>query len=93
MHRVVCCYPDADALVGAAADHARHRLVLTYPQERVWMWLGLRAINLGLRLSGCGFRTYLHPVARIVGAAESRGLKLEQRRRHGLLWESVALAR
>ncbi|MDX6486588.1 MAG: hypothetical protein QOF43_1741 [Gaiellaceae bacterium] len=93
MHRVVCCYPDVDALVGAAAEHTRRRLVLTYPQEHVWLRIGFGAINLGLRLAGCGFRTYVHPVSRILGAAEVHGLRLHERRRHGPLWESAALVR
>jgi hypothetical protein len=50
-------------------------------------------INIWLRLSRCSFRTYVHPVARIVGAAETQGLRLERRERHGLLWESAAFAR
>jgi SAM-dependent methyltransferase len=93
LHRVVCCYPDADALVGAAADHTQRTLLLTYPQERVWMRTGLRLINVWLRLTRCGFRTYMHPVARIVASAEVRGLRLERRERHGLLWESAVFAR
>jgi magnesium-protoporphyrin O-methyltransferase len=93
LHRVVCCYPDVDALMGAAAGHARKRLVLTYPQEHLLMRVGLRAINLWLRVSGCGFRTYVHPIARILGAAEARGLRLERRERQGFLWESAALVR
>ena len=32
MHRVVCCYPDYDALVGAAAERARRYLVLSFPR-------------------------------------------------------------
>jgi len=79
MHRVVCCYPDVDALMGAAAEHTRQRLVLTYPQERVLMRLGLCVVNLWMRVSGSGFRSYLHPIARIVGAGEAHGLRLEQR--------------
>jgi SAM-dependent methyltransferase len=93
MHRVVCCYPDVEGLVGAAAERTRRTLLLTYPQDRVWMRIGLRAINLWLRLSGCGFRTYAHPVERIVGAAEAHGLRLERREREGRLWESAAFAR
>ena len=93
MHRVVCCYPDVDALMGAAAEHTRQRLVLTYPQERVSMRFLLRMVNLWLRVSGCGFRAYVHPIARIVGAAEAHGLRLEQRERRGLLWESATLVR
>jgi 2-polyprenyl-3-methyl-5-hydroxy-6-metoxy-1,4-benzoquinol methylase len=93
LHRVICCYPDVDALMGAAAEHARRRLVLTYPQEHLLMRLGLRVINLWLRVSGCGFRTYVHPVARILGAAEADGLRLVRRERQGFLWESAALVR
>ncbi len=93
LHRVVCCYPDVDALMTAAADHALTRLVLTYPQERLPIRLGLRVINLWLRVSGCGFRTYVHPVARILGAAEARGIRLERRERGGFVWESASLVR
>jgi len=93
LHRVVCCYPDVDALMGAAAEHTRKRLVLTYPQEHLLMRVGLRVVNLWLRVSGCGFRTYVHPVARILGAAEADGLKLVRRERQGFLWESAALVR
>jgi SAM-dependent methyltransferase len=93
LHRVVCCYPDVDALMTAASDHALARLVLTYPRERLPIRLGLRAINLWLRVSGCGFRTYVHPVARILGAAEARGLRLERRERGGFVWESASLVR
>ena len=46
-----------------------------------------------LRVRGCGFRVYAHPVVRILGAAEREGLQLEERVRRGLLWESAALAR
>jgi 2-polyprenyl-3-methyl-5-hydroxy-6-metoxy-1,4-benzoquinol methylase len=93
MHRVVCCYPDVDSLVGIAAARTRSRMLLTYPQERSWMRLALRMINLWLRLTRCGFRTYAHPVSRIVAAASAEGLRLERRERHGLLWESAAFAR
>jgi 16S rRNA G966 N2-methylase RsmD len=30
LHRVVCCYPDYERLLGAAADHARRLLVFSY---------------------------------------------------------------
>ena len=34
MHRVVCCYPDYDALVGAASERARRYLVMSFPRPR-----------------------------------------------------------
>jgi 2-polyprenyl-3-methyl-5-hydroxy-6-metoxy-1,4-benzoquinol methylase len=93
MHRVVCCYPDADALVRRAGEHARGRLLLTYPRDRALSRLGVRAVNLWLRLTGCGFRTYAHPVGRIVAAAESAGLALEARAPQGSIWENAAFVR
>ena len=93
MHRVICCYPDVDALVGTAAAHTTHRLLVTYPQTHAWIRAGLQGVNLWLWLSRCGFRTYVHPVPRIVRAAEAEGLRLVRRERNGLLWESAAFAR
>jgi hypothetical protein len=31
LHRVVCCYPDYERLLGRAAQHARRLLVFSYP--------------------------------------------------------------
>jgi magnesium-protoporphyrin O-methyltransferase len=93
MHRVVCCYPDPEALVAAAAGRARRRLALTYPQERAWIRAGLAIVNAWLRLSRCGFRTYVHPVTRIDAVAAEHGLRLERRIRRGLIWESAAYGR
>jgi magnesium-protoporphyrin O-methyltransferase len=93
LHRVVCCYPDVDALVGEAADHAQRLLLLTYPQDRSLIRAGVRVVNLFLRLSRCGFRTYAHRVEKIVAVAAEHGLTLETRERAGFLWESAALSR
>ena len=90
MHRVVCCYPDVDTLVGTAADHALRVLLLTYPQEGLVLRLAFRAMNTFLRLSGSSFRGYVHPIARIDAVAEAHGLELEQRKPAGRAWESAA---
>jgi len=93
MHRVVCCYPDAEALVGAAASHARRVLALTLPQQRRWIGWGLAAANLWMLLRHCGFRAYQHPFERVEAAAAAHGLRLESRVRRGLLWESAGFVR
>ncbi len=93
LHRVVCCYPDGPALVSAAASHARHGLLLTYPRERGLTRLGVRVLNLWLRLTRCGFRTYVHPVAAIEAAARQEGLRLTRREAQGLVWENAAFER
>ena len=93
LHRVVCCYPDMDTLVAEAAGHARRTLLLTYPQDRALVRTGMRVVNLALRISRCGFRTYAHRVERILAVAAEHGFVLDTRSRSGLLWETVALAR
>ena len=92
MHRVVCCYPDVDALVGVAARHARKRMVLTYPQERGVLRAAVSLVNAIMRVSGSTFQVYLHPVDRIAAAAGANGLTLSERRRHGFVWESAAFS-
>lgn len=91
MHRVVCCYPDVDALVGSAAERTRRRLVLTYPRERLVVRLALRFVNLILRISGNTFRVYVHPADRIAAAAAKHGLERERCIRTRF-WESAAFA-
>jgi magnesium-protoporphyrin O-methyltransferase len=90
MHRVVCCYPDVDALVGAAASHARTRMVLTYPRERPLVRAALAAVNAVMRIGGSSFQVYVHPFDRIATAAH--GMELVERRRSGFVWESAAFA-
>ena len=93
LHRVVCCYPDVDALVGEAAAHARRLLLLTYPQDRWYVRFGVRVINVFLGLSRCGFRTYAHPIEQILAAAAAHGQTPVARKQHGALWESASLGR
>ena len=92
MNRVVCCYPDADALVGAAADHARRLLVMTFPVDRWWIRLGLRAANMLLAIRRNTFRGYAHRTRDIIATAQRHGMRTAQHRR-GLIWQLIALER
>lgn len=92
MNRVVCCYPDAEALVGAAADHARRYLVMTFPVERWWIRWGLAAANAFLAIRGSTFRGYVHAARAVLATAERHGMQPVERRR-GLIWQLIALER
>jgi 2-polyprenyl-3-methyl-5-hydroxy-6-metoxy-1,4-benzoquinol methylase len=92
MHRVVCCYPDYDALVGAAAERARRYLVLSFPRPRFVVRAGLGAMNLVARLLRWEYRTWVHPPGAIVAAAERRGLTLAAES-SGRVWQVAALER
>ena len=74
LHRVVCCYPDYERLLTAAAEHARRLLVFSYPPRNVVSRLLLGAQNLLFRLQRKEFRTFTHPPARMLTAVEERGL-------------------
>lgn len=93
LHRVVCCYPDADALVAAAARCADRTLLLTYPPERWLTRTGFFVANLWLGLRRCGFRTFVHPFATIAAAAEREGLALTAREPQGFVWENAVFER
>jgi 2-polyprenyl-3-methyl-5-hydroxy-6-metoxy-1,4-benzoquinol methylase len=92
MHRVVCCDPDPDALVGAAAERARRHLVMTFPRERLASRMFVGLINAVARLLHWEHRSYVHPVAQILTAAERGGLRLVQDHR-GFIWQFAALER
>jgi tRNA1(Val) A37 N6-methylase TrmN6 len=92
LHKVVCCYPDYEALVGAAAVHAKRQLVLTYPRGSWWIRLAFAAANLLERFRGRAFRAYVHPPARLLAVARTQGLEPITRHR-GLLWEFCGLER
>ena len=93
MHKVVCCYPDPDALVSAAAAHARHSLALTLPRQRAFIRFGFGSLNLWLRLTRCGFRAYVHAFAVVADAARREGLELRLREAQGLVWENAVFER
>jgi 2-polyprenyl-3-methyl-5-hydroxy-6-metoxy-1,4-benzoquinol methylase len=92
MHRVVCCYPDYDALVGAASEHARRYLVMSFPRPRRLIHAGFGLVNLGARLLRWEYRTWVHPPEALVEAAERRGLRIASESR-GRIWQVAALER
>jgi 2-polyprenyl-3-methyl-5-hydroxy-6-metoxy-1,4-benzoquinol methylase len=92
MHRVVCCYPDYDALVGAAAERTRGCLVMSFPREGAASRVVVGGINLVARALRWEYRSYVHPVAEILAAAERRGLK-PAFEHQGLIWRIAGLER
>jgi 2-polyprenyl-3-methyl-5-hydroxy-6-metoxy-1,4-benzoquinol methylase len=91
LHRVVCCYPAPDALVGAAARHAQQLLALTFPRDTWWIRIGWRAANLFLRLV-CQFESFVHPHEAILGPAAREGFATSYEH-SGRLWQLAVLER
>lgn len=91
LHRVVCCYPDPDALLKAAADHATRLLVFSHPPRNLLTRAVTSAENQVLRLRGIPFRTYAHDPNAMTAAAQQGHLEVTYRHR-GLGWHVVGLA-
>jgi Methyltransferase domain len=92
LHRVVCCYPDYERLLGAAADHARRLLVFSYPPRNVVSRLLLGTQNLLFRLRRREFRTFAHPPTQMLGVVEERGLRLAYAHRP-VVWQIAGFER
>lgn len=75
MVQVVCCYPDMETLVGAAAERSRRYLATSFPRDRWWLRLGLRLGNAWFRLTRTSFRAYVHPPARVLEIAGQHGFR------------------
>lgn len=92
LNRVICCYPDMPKLVGAAADHAKEALVLSFPREAWWTGIGFGGGNFLLRLARREFHVFMHSSKRIIATCQQRGLKTTLDR-SGLIWRVAAFSR
>jgi magnesium-protoporphyrin O-methyltransferase len=92
LDRVVCCYPDMPALVGAAATRARRLLGLVYPRDVWWVRLGIKAANVGLAIQRTSFRVFCHPTAAVEAEIHRAGLTRRLHRARGL-WQVVVYER
>jgi 16S rRNA G966 N2-methylase RsmD len=86
LHRVVCCYPDYERLLNAAADHARRLLVFSHPPRNPVSRMILGAENLAFRVARKEFRTFAHPPSAMRAVLEQRGLHRTFAHR-GLPWQ------
>jgi magnesium-protoporphyrin O-methyltransferase len=75
LHRVVCCYPDYDRLLGAAADHAGRLLVFSHPPRNPITRALIALENLAFRARGIELRTFAHPPRAMLGVLERHGLR------------------
>ena len=75
LHRVVCCYPDYQALLGAAASHARRVLVFSHPVRNPVSRAVVGSQNLFFRLRGSPFRTFVHPPEAMLAVLADHGLR------------------
>jgi len=74
LDRVVCCYPEAENLLRAAARLSRRLVAFTYPRDRWYVRALIKLENFWQRLRGSQFRAFVHPPERMQTVLEQAGL-------------------
>src|SRR2546428_462656 len=73
LDRVVCCYPDVEALLRGAAARARRIVAFTYPRDEWYVRAGFVVENSWYRLRQDPFRAFVHSPQRMASVLESAG--------------------
>jgi len=76
MEKVVCCYPNMNALVTRAAADSQRLIGLVFPRNRWWVRaIFLPTFNLVQRLLGREFRAFFHEPSEIRRILDGRGFR------------------
>jgi 2-polyprenyl-3-methyl-5-hydroxy-6-metoxy-1,4-benzoquinol methylase len=92
LHRVVCCYPDYERLLGAVGDHCLGRLAFSHPPRNVGSRAVLATQNAMFALARKEFRAFAHPPAAMLRVLTDRGFRPLLAHR-GFIWQADGLVR
>lgn len=93
LDRVVCCYPDMNALVGLSAERARRYYGLVYPRDTVFARAGIAVLNLMVWFVWrTPFRGFVHRTESVDAEVRRHGLKKVFFRKT-IVWQVVLYAR
>ena len=85
LDRVVCCYPNVDALLWAASARARHLIAFTYPRDRWYVRMVIALENFWYRLTRNPFRAFIHSPRHMASLLEAGGF-VRAAHRESLAW-------
>lgn len=92
LHRVVCCYPDVEGLLGAAADRCRGRLAFSHPPRNLATRAFLIAQSTLCAAMRKDFRAYVHPPDAMRDVLRAHGLDPVMRH-EGVIWHAEGAVR
>lgn len=92
LDRVVCCYPTYRPLLDHALRHTARTFALSYPRDRWFVRLAVRAENAARWLTRNPFRTVVHPVAEMQQLIRDAGFA-QVSRSQTLTWSADVYAR
>ncbi|MEX2542229.1 MAG: methyltransferase domain-containing protein [Trueperaceae bacterium] len=73
LDRVVCCYDDMPGLISASVGRAELLCALVYPRDTWWNRAGVALVNLLVKVTGTGFRAFVHREREVAGLIEGAG--------------------
>ncbi len=89
----ICCYPDVQALVTAAAAKTGRYLGLVYPRDVWWTrYLVQPVFNLYFRLRRNPFRFFVHSSDKVEAIVAANGLQKQAQQQSGF-WQVVVYVR
>jgi SAM-dependent methyltransferase len=92
LDRVVCCYPDMQALVRQSVARARLRYGLVYPRDTWWIRAGSTVLNALARLFRQRVRAYIHRTADLDAIVRGAGF-VPRLRRTNVFWQVAVYER
>lgn len=92
LDRVVCCYPNMDALVRRSVALARRRYGLVYPRNTRWIRAASGSLNAVSRLFRQRFRIWVHATADVDAIVRAAGFT-PRMTRSTIFWQVVVYER
>lgn len=92
LDRVICCYPDMEALVARSAEKARRLYGAVFPRDTWWVRAAIPLQNAVKRVRGSAFRTFLHSPSAIDALLRRAGFERRSTQRTWI-WEVVVYVR
>ena len=92
LDRVICCYPDMDALVRLSIARARRRYGVVYPRDTTWIRALGRVANAFARLFRQRFRIWVHRTADVDAIVRAAGFT-PRLQRTTLFWQVAVYER
>jgi SAM-dependent methyltransferase len=92
LDRVICCYPDMDALVRLSIARARRRYGVVYPRDTTWIRALGRVANAVARLFRQKVRIWVHRTTDVDAIVRAAGF-VPRLERSTLFWQVVVYER
>jgi magnesium-protoporphyrin O-methyltransferase len=87
LDRVICCYPDVQALLELSSAQAKRYYAVVFPRDNWLFKTAMPIFNfLAFKLWGNPFRTFIHSTSKIDSIIRSNGLNLLSHQKVGL-WQ------